>query len=169
MGVSAPIGGNGGRMLCDAFKSHVNFPNASKMFSFIMYADNTTLSYTIRQLTNYHENTHTENKINNKFLKISQWLKTNKLLLNVTKSKYMLFKTVHKKLLHLSIKIDNIFIERGHGQTSKLEKHVEHISNKCLKTLGVLNKLKHFLPINVKIILYNSLILPHFNYGIMSW
>ena len=46
--------------------------------------------------------------------------------------------------------------------------HVDHISNECWKTLGVLNKFKHVLPINVKIILYSSLILPHLNYGIMA-
>ena len=47
--------------------------------------------------------------------------------------------------------------------------HVETISNKCSKTIGVLNKLKYFLPLTVKLILYNSLILPHLNYGIMTW
>ena len=31
--------------------------------------------------------------------------------------------------------------------------HVDNISHKCSETLGVLNKSKHFLPINVKIIL----------------
>ena len=47
--------------------------------------------------------------------------------------------------------------------------HVENISNKCSKTIGVLNKLKYFLPLTIKLILYNSLILPHLNYGIMTW
>ena len=47
--------------------------------------------------------------------------------------------------------------------------HVENISNKCSKTIGVLNKIKYFLPLTVKLILYNSLILPHLNYGIMIW
>ena len=124
-----------------------------RCLTFIMYADYTTLSYTTRQLTNYNENIHTENKINNKLLKISQWLKINKLSLNVKKSKYMLFKTVHNKLLHLSINIDNIFIETGHtfnyldltmDKHLNWKNHVEYISNKCLKTLGVLDKLKHW-------------------------
>ena len=45
--------------------------------------------------------------------------------------------------------------------------HFEQISNNCSKTIGVLNKLKYFLPLTVKLILHNSLILPHLNYGIM--
>ena len=47
--------------------------------------------------------------------------------------------------------------------------HVETFSNKCSKTIGVLNKLKYCLPLTIKLILYNSLILPHLNYGIMTW
>ena len=90
----------------------------------------------------------------------------------------MLFKTGHKSLLCLTIKTDKTFVERAHtldylGLTMdkhiNYKNHVGNISNKCSKTLGVLNKLKHFLLINVKIMLYNSLILPHFNYGIISW
>ena len=46
---------------------------------------------------------------------------------------------------------------------------LEKISNKCSKTIGVLNKLKYVLPQTVKLILYKSLILPHLNYGIMTW
>ena len=36
-------------------------------------------------------------------------------------------------------------------------------------TIGILNKLKYVLPLTVKLILYNSLVLPHLNYGIMTW
>ena len=43
------------------------------------------------------------------------------------------------------------------------------MSNKCSKTIGVLNTLKYLLPLSVKLILYNSLILPNLNYGIMTW
>ncbi len=35
--------------------------------------------------------------------------------------------------------------------------------------MGILNKLKHFLPIKTKIMIYNSLILSHLNFGILTW
>ena len=41
-----------------------------------------------------------------------------------------------------------------------MEKHVNKIANKCSKTTGVLNKLKHVL-LRQKKLLYNSLILSH--------
>ena len=34
--------------------------------------------------------------------------------------------------------------------------------------MGILHKLKRFLPTHIKFILYNLLMLPHFNYGIMA-
>ena len=47
--------------------------------------------------------------------------------------------------------------------------HVNHISKKISKTLGVLNKTRDVFPPNIRLMLYNSLILPYINYGITSW
>ena len=35
--------------------------------------------------------------------------------------------------------------------------------------MGVLNKLKHFLPLHTKLTIYNALVLPHINYGLLAW
>ena len=43
------------------------------------------------------------------------------------------------------------------------------ISNKISRSLGIMCKLKWFLPQNILKILYNSLILPHLQYCILSW
>ena len=48
-------------------------------------------------------------------------------------------------------------------------KHIEKIANKCSRTIGIINKLKYVLPKSIRIILYNSLILPHINYCLMIW
>ena len=37
------------------------------------------------------------------------------------------------------------------------------------KNIGILNKLKHFLPPPVKLMIYNSLISSHLNFGILAW
>ena len=47
--------------------------------------------------------------------------------------------------------------------------HNTDVANKIVKTLGILNILKRYLPLNVLRIIYNSLILPHLNYGILLW
>ena len=47
------------------------------------------------------------------------------------------------------------------------ESHINKIANKI--TIGILNKLKHVLPLNILFIMYNSLILPQINYGVLVW
>ena len=47
--------------------------------------------------------------------------------------------------------------------------HIQKISNKISRNLGCLNRLKRFLPLNTRKLLYNSLILPHLQYGILTW
>ena len=49
------------------------------------------------------------------------------------------------------------------------EKHTDNISNKRVRVIGTLNRIKHILPTQTRVILYNSLILPHINYCIMAW
>ena len=46
-------------------------------------------------------------------------------------------------------------------------KHMDILSAKIEKTVGILNTLKHVLPINILRMIYNSLILCHLNYGIL--
>ena len=47
--------------------------------------------------------------------------------------------------------------------------HIQKISNKISRNLGCLNRLKRFLPLSTLKLLYNSLILPHLQYVILSW
>ena len=41
--------------------------------------------------------------------------------------------------------------------------------NSCARNIGVLNKLKHFVPEQALYRLYCSLVLPYFNYGLLLW
>ena len=43
--------------------------------------------------------------------------------------------------------------------------HIAKISSKINRSIGIIDKFKHFLPLNIKISLYNTLILPHLNYN----
>ena len=47
--------------------------------------------------------------------------------------------------------------------------HTSKIGTKISKHIGVLNKLKNILPVNVLRMLYCSLILPHLTYSILTW
>ena len=116
--------------------------------------------------------------INTELHNIAEWLKLNKLTLNINKTKYMIFQMPNKKVTVPTLTIDGVNIERvQHFNFLGLildthlnwNKHIEKIANKCSRTIGIINKLKHVLPKSIRIILYNSLILPHINYCLMIW
>ena len=109
---------------------------------------------------------------------VTEWLKMNKLSLNVKKTKAMLFHMPQKKIIVPTIKINGTlieFVDNFNCLGIHLNKdlnwnpHVTNVSNKLVKTVGVLNILKKTLPLNILRIIYNVLILPHLNYGIIVW
>ena len=64
------------------FIRYINdFAESSKMFSFIMYADDTTLSSTLDSFSTHEENGDVEFSINIELHKISEWLKVKNYLL----------------------------------------------------------------------------------------
>ena len=92
----------------------------------------------------------------------------------------MVFHTQHK---HRAIKppvpkINNTNIEKveqfkflGSTLDSNLnwKKHSDNITNKCSQIIGILNRLKQILPLSIKIMLYNALLLPHIKYCLVTW
>ncbi len=139
-----------------------------------LFADDTNLTYTDNDL----------NKITsvlNDDLKILQnWLNMNKLSLNVMKTKYM-FVTSRQRLSNipeqLDISISGIEIERvksykclclelDEGLT--WESHVSAIISKVSKVIGVL-RLRSLLPLSALVLIYISLIQPHFDYCSVIW
>ena len=146
---------------------------ASSMFNFILYADDSTLQSTLEAFCH-----HTHLDINTELEKISNWLLANKLSLNVSKSKYMVFATEKKKVKAMHIKINNVELEEvktfnflGLTIDSCLTwlPHINQVRSKVGRIIGILNKLKNFFPVNILSTLYSALILPHLNYAVMVW
>ena len=153
-----------------------DFSQASNIFKFIMYADDTTLFSNLKSFGNNIQTK--EYLINAELSNVIEWLHINKLSLNKSKSKYMIFHVPNKDIQYLTLKIDNVIIEKvdefsflGLTMDTNLnwKRHSENICNKCTKMIGILNRLKYVSPLGIKIMLYNSLILPHINYCIMAW
>ena len=47
--------------------------------------------------------------------------------------------------------------------------HINKVASKTGRTIATLKRMKRFLPQSILKMLYNSLILPHLNYGILAW
>ncbi len=74
--------------------------NTSKLFNFIIYADETTLQTIVEIIIGESNNIPIETKINNQLELINEWLKMKKLSLNVKKkNKYIIFHTKQKQNL----------------------------------------------------------------------
>ena len=55
------------------------------------------------------------------------------------------------------------------GSQLNWKKHLDHISLKISKIIGILHRLKLVYPETVLLMLYNTLIVPHLTYCILSW
>ena len=134
----------------------------------LMYADDTTLFFgVISEVT-----------INNELSKISEWLSSNKLSLNIKKTKFMVFHTPQRRVNYPALKLNNVNIERVSqfnflgvviNSTLKWDKHIAHISLKISRATGVIFRLRHIYPREILLTMYNTLILPHLSYCILVW
>ena len=88
------------------FLIYINdLPLVSNIFTMLMYADDTTLYCNVN-------NNVTDDLMNYELSKICDWLGTNKLALNVSKTKCMVFHTVNKHVIYLKLNINRNNIER---------------------------------------------------------
>jgi hypothetical protein len=160
------------------FLIYVNdFDRSTNMFRFIMYADDTTLLATLSSVNN-DEIKVVEQTLNTELKKVGNWLKVNKLSLNISKTKFMIFHPKNKQTPKIQLFIDNIplvqvacfdFLGIIIDESISWASHLFKVQMKISKVLGVMNRLKFCLPSETLLLLYNSMILPHLLYGILLW
>jgi hypothetical protein len=152
--------------------------NASNIFYPIVYADDSTLSTTLNTIRSSEANADINNILNNELDKISNWLKLNKLSLNCDKTKAMLFHMPNKTVEYPTICINGHEIEFVKNfnflgiildQHINWRSHLTHISKKISKTIGIMCKVKNYLPTSALLHIYNSLVLSYLNYGLSLW
>ena len=144
---------------------------SSDRLSFILFADDSNLFFS-------HSNpNHLLNTINTELIQVSDWIKANKLSLNVQKTNYMIYSNTISSLPG-NIIFDNIAIQKVNSTKflgviidNKLswKLHIDNICKTVSRNVGVINKLKHFFPTRILFMLYSTLILPYINNGILAW
>ena len=159
---------------------------ASQNFNVILYADDKNLISPLRSFystlpINNASIERVSDQINIELSTyIQEWLNINKLSLNVKKTKFMIFHHYQRNMNNIiptlkmnSETIENVsefnFLGLTIHEHLNWKPHIQKISNKIARTLGIMCRLKNFLPTHVLRVLYNSLILPHLQYSILGW
>ena len=47
--------------------------------------------------------------------------------------------------------------------------HVDHIASKISKIIGIIARLRHFVPLSTLLTIYQSLVFPYMSYGMAVW
>jgi len=150
-----------------------DLPQSSPLFKYILFADDSTLSTCFKE----DELENATHAINIELSNVYRWLNANKININVDKTKYILF-SYKKTLVMPPIYIGDSqitetsctkFLGLFLDQHLTFKNHANHVNSKISKSLGVLYKLKYYLPHSTLKLLYQTMLHPHFVYGIEAW
>ena len=118
-----------------------------------------------------------ENEVNIELEKVFIWLASNKLTLNIKKSKFMMI-TRKQNIPKFCVKINNTPLEScdsykylGVIIDKKLswEPHIKHITPKIARACGALARLRNYVSIDILKEVYYALIHSYIRYGILIW
>ena len=137
-----------------------DLPKTTRLAECLLFADDTS--------SIFHSNSdpeHVAPVMNSELTKISLWMKSNKLSVNIKKTNYVIFKPKQKSV-HMSpqisfdskaleqeterVKFLGIYIDEGLTWKS----HISYICKKISKSVGIMYRFRFFLSSNTKLSLY---------------
>ena len=152
---------------------------SSKKLKFYLFADDTNILHSHKDFKSL------EKEMNVELHNVYQWLVSNKLTLNLKKTNFVIFRPYQKRLPFFP----TIYI--NDRQTNKLtyleckdhvkylgvlidyklswKNHIDSITLKLSKTIGLLSKIRHFVPFHTLVSIYNCLVVPYLRYGLIAW
>ena len=132
------------------------------------------------KMTDAPEKLAVETELNKDLKHASTWLNANRLSLNVSKSKLLIFQSKYKNIDYskTSIKLNGIrLLPNDHvkylgifiDNNLSWDYNTIQLSIKLSRTNGILSKLRHFTPLSSLISVYYSLFYSHVTYGCSVW
>jgi len=147
--------------------------NSTPFFNFNLFADDSVVSCSFpRQRINDFHTT-----INEKLAEIYQWLCANRIKLNVSKTKYVIFSyrgEFQLNSIHINqSEIENVKCIRYLGlcidNNLRFDEHINTISTKVARSVGILGRIRELIPMSVAKMIYFALVYPYFDYCITIW
>ena len=156
-----------------------DLPSFVKEAEFTMYADDTSLYKDLRTAQDLSD------ELIPAFVKICEWLKMNELALNVLKTEFMMIGTLQRlNMLDQTaettpnISVDSCQIRRVKSvkylvlivdDTLTWDEHVDYISTKISRNIGIIKCIRTFLPRHSLLTVYRTLIEPYLRYCNTVW
>ena len=115
---------------------------------------------------------------------VNGWMQI-KLALNVKKSNYVIFRPRQKKLNYNITLMETDNSTNGYTPLEckdyvkylgvlidnhlSWEHHIDYIASKLINVIGVIARLRHFVPFHTLHSIYQSLMFPYLSYGLVVW
>ena len=144
----------------------------SNLFKFILFADDTNMSLSEHNVVSLMRT------MNSELISVATWLTANRLSLNVSKTNYLTFSGNKRLNQDVDINIAGEVINRSLtvkylgvmiDQNINCKNHIASLHNKISRSLCILHKVKHLLPSDTLLILYNTFIYPYLYYCNVAW
>ena len=157
------------------FLLYINdLPSASKKLQLVLFADDSNILLKGKNPTDLAQTLTTELET------IDDWFSANKLLLNASKTKLIIFKSrkCRQEFDPTPIYLDGIEIKQVPSEnflglqlddTLKWYDHTQKVANCLSQKIGMMRKVKNFVSKDTLKLLYTSFIQPHLTYGIALW
>ena len=151
-----------------------DLPKSSTFFSTRLYADDTSLTASGNDLDSLLR------EINNNLPAVYEWLCSNKLTLNLTKTKFLIFMPRQKESYNLypPLTVANVHFEKSFCVKYlgvyidchlTWHDHIDYICGKISKNINIVAKLKHYVSKATLNSVYYSLIYPYLTYACTFW
>ena len=150
-----------------------DLPKTTRLAECLFFADDTSIFYS------NSDPDHVASVMNSELTKISLWMKSNKLSVNIKKTNYVIFKPKQKSVrMSSQISLDSIPLKQvtevkflgiyiDEGLTWK--SHISYICKKISKSVGIMYRFRFLLSSNTKKSLYYTLIYPYLTYCTTVW
>ena len=160
------------------FLIYINdMPSASSKLSLILFADDTTGLFNAPSLDELFST------VNNELNNLSLWLSANQLLINISKTNFIIFMNKQKERYlalgdHHILSLNSVDIKKKDStkflgllldKNLTYQAHLNSLKVKLTKALYALRRAAKILPVKDLKTLYSALFLSYINYGLLAW
>ena len=149
-----------------------DIPETANFAKFILYADDANIILTADTIEAISI------QLNDLVNSLVEWVHSNGLALNLKKTKYMIFSRTRQIDLPAPLIISKTAIERKHetrflgviiDDTLSWSKHIQTVVSKMSRYIGIMYKIKRYLPLTARLQIYHSFVQSHLNYCSLVW